>query len=147
MKGERNKNNDTLLLLLSCFSCVWLCATPWTAAHQAPLSLGFSRQGYWNGLPFPSPMHACMLSCFSRVQLDVTLWTAAHQAPLSTGFSRQEYWSGTHPTLKKVGEGEDRKLKVDGRKWKTRISETETKKQKRKWKPFLWKDLTKQRWE
>ena len=31
--------------------------TPWTAAHQAPPSLGFSRQEHWNGLPFPSPMH------------------------------------------------------------------------------------------
>ena len=30
-------------------------ATPWTVAHQAPLSMGFSRQQYWNGLPFPSP--------------------------------------------------------------------------------------------
>ena len=29
--------------------------TPWTAAHQAPLSMGFSRQEYWSGLPFPSP--------------------------------------------------------------------------------------------
>ena len=46
-----------LLLLLSCFSRVWLCATPQTAAHQAPPSLGFSRQGHWSGLPFPSPMH------------------------------------------------------------------------------------------
>ena len=43
-----------LLLLLSCFSCVQLCATLWTAAHQAPLSTGFSRQEYWCGLPFPS---------------------------------------------------------------------------------------------
>jgi len=30
-------------------------ATPWTAAHQAPLSMRFFRQGYWSGLPFPSP--------------------------------------------------------------------------------------------
>ena len=30
-------------------------ATPWTVAYQAPLSMGFSRQEYWNGLPFPSP--------------------------------------------------------------------------------------------
>ena len=30
-------------------------ATPWTVAHQAPLSMGFPRQGYWSGLPFPSP--------------------------------------------------------------------------------------------
>ena len=62
------------------------------AAHQAPLSLGFSRQEYQSGLPFPSPMHACMLSRFSHVRLCATLWTAAHEAPLSTGFSKQEYW-------------------------------------------------------
>ena len=36
-------------------SRVWLFATPWTVAHQAPLSMGFSRQEYWSGLPFPSP--------------------------------------------------------------------------------------------
>ena len=36
-------------------SRVWLFATPWTIGHQAPLSLGFSRQEYWKGLPFPSP--------------------------------------------------------------------------------------------
>ena len=46
-----------LLLLLSRFSCVQFCATPEMAAHQAPLSLGFSRQEHWSGLPFPSPMH------------------------------------------------------------------------------------------
>ena len=38
-------------------SRVRLFATPWTAAHQAPPSLGFSRQEHWSGLPFPSPMH------------------------------------------------------------------------------------------
>ena len=46
-----------LLLLLSCFSCVRLYVTPEMAAHQAPPSLGFSRQERWSGLPFPSPMH------------------------------------------------------------------------------------------
>ena len=46
-----------LLLLLSRFSHVRLCATPQTAAHQAPLSMGFSRQEHWSGLPFPPPMH------------------------------------------------------------------------------------------
>ena len=45
------------LLLLSRLSRVRLCATPQTAAHQAPPSLGFSRQEHWSGLPFPSPMH------------------------------------------------------------------------------------------
>ena len=37
------------------FSRVWLFATPWTAAYQAPLSMGFSRQEYWSGSPVPSP--------------------------------------------------------------------------------------------
>ena len=46
-----------LLLLLSCFSHVRLCATPRTAAYQASPSLGFSRQEHWSGLPFPSPRH------------------------------------------------------------------------------------------
>ena len=46
-----------MLLLLSHFSCVRLCATPQTAAHQAPPSLGFSRQEHWSGSPFPSPMY------------------------------------------------------------------------------------------
>ena len=36
-------------------SRVCLFATPWTVAYQAPLSLGFSRQEYWSGVPFPSP--------------------------------------------------------------------------------------------
>ena len=51
-----------LLLLLSHFSRVRLCATPETAAHQAPLSRGFSRQKYWSGVPLPSP------SCPARMQ-------------------------------------------------------------------------------
>ena len=48
---------ELLLLLLSLFSRVQLCATPQMAAYQAPPSLGFSRQDHWSGLPFPSPMH------------------------------------------------------------------------------------------
>ena len=44
------------LLLLSRFSHVRLCGTPWTAAHQPPLSTGFSREEDWSGLPFPSPI-------------------------------------------------------------------------------------------
>ena len=43
--------------MLSHFSRVWLCVTPWTAAHQAAPSLVFSRQEHWSGLPFPSPMN------------------------------------------------------------------------------------------
>ena len=44
------------MLLLSHFSRVRLLATPWTAAYQAPLSMGFSRQEYWSRLPLPSPL-------------------------------------------------------------------------------------------
>ena len=78
------------------------------AAHQAPPSLGFSRQEHWSGVPFPSPMHESekwKWSC-SVVWLLATPWTAAHQAPPSMGFSRQEYCSGVplpspslHPSL------------------------------------------------
>ena len=49
--------SELLLLLLSHFSRVRLCVTPETAAHQAPPSLGFSRQEHWSALPLPSPMH------------------------------------------------------------------------------------------
>ena len=90
---------NVLLLLLSCFSRVRLCATPETAAHQAPPSLGFSRQEHWSGLPFPSPMNESekwkvKVKSLSRVGLLATPWTAAYQTPPSMGFSRQEYWSG-----------------------------------------------------
>ena len=83
-----------LLLLLSHFSRVRLCVTPQTAAHQAPLPLGFSRQEHWSGLPCPSPMHESEKWKWSHVRLLATPWIAAHQAPPSMGFSTQEYWNG-----------------------------------------------------
>ena len=46
---------DLPVCVLSHFSHDWLFATPWTIGRQAPLSIGFSRQEYWSGLPFPSP--------------------------------------------------------------------------------------------
>ena len=48
---------EHMLLLLSRVSRVQLYVTPQMAAHQAPPSLGFSRQEHWSGLPFPSPVH------------------------------------------------------------------------------------------
>ena len=46
-----------ILLINTCvFSHIWLFVTPWTVAHQAPLSMGFPRQEYWSGLPFPPPV-------------------------------------------------------------------------------------------
>ena len=47
--------DECLVRVLSCFSCVQPFVTLWTVAHQAPLSVGFSRQEYWSGLPFPPP--------------------------------------------------------------------------------------------
>ena len=44
-----------MLLKVKSLSCVQLFATPWTVPYHAPLSMGFSSQEYWSGLPFPSP--------------------------------------------------------------------------------------------
>jgi len=65
------------------FSRVRLSATPWTAAYQAPPSMGFSRQEYWSGAPLPSPVLSLI-----HVQLFLTPRSAAHQASLSFTISR-----------------------------------------------------------
>ena len=98
-------------------SCVRLFSTPWTAAHQTPPSMGFSRQEYWSGVPSPSPCISykklitqstqpmktsdysqlslsSVMKSISRVWLFLTPWTVACQAPSSMEFSRQGYWSG-----------------------------------------------------
>ena len=110
--------------MLSHFSHVWLFLTPWTVICQAPLSMVFSRQEYWSGLPssrgssypgieprsllcpalagrffttnatWKAQSYYVCVKLLCRVQLFATLWTVTQQAPLSTGFSRQEYWSG-----------------------------------------------------
>ena len=92
-------------------SRVQLFATTWTVAYQAPPSMGFSRQEYWSGLPFPSPgdlpdpgieprspaFQADALTSEPLSHLCPTLcnpMAIARQTPPSMGFSRQEYWSG-----------------------------------------------------
>ena len=50
-KHITSQNSVVCAHMLSHFSCVQLCATPWTLAHQAPLAMGFSRQVNWSGLP------------------------------------------------------------------------------------------------
>ena len=90
-------------------SRVQILATPWTAAYQAPPSMGFSRQEYWSGVPLPSPMFATgwcnlflpkyirryiymhyemsflwdwvIVQSLSHIQLFVTPWPAAHRLP------------------------------------------------------------------
>ena len=71
-------------------SRVQLFVAPQSIAHQAPLSMGFSRQEYWSGLPCPSPgdlpdpgIKPSAVQSLSHVQLFASPWTAAHQASLS----------------------------------------------------------------
>ena len=98
-------------------SRVQLFATPWTAAHQAPLSMGFSRQEYWSGLPFPSPgdlldpgIEPMSPALQAHTGRHFNLWAtrkpkfggkvklflpiAHHKIPLSIESSWQEYHSG-----------------------------------------------------
>ena len=49
-------------------SRVWLLATPWTSAYQAPLSMGFSRQEYWSGVPLPSLLMVLEIAFFWNSQ-------------------------------------------------------------------------------
>ena len=89
------KITSLLFLLLSRFSRVQLYATPQTAAHQAPPSLGFSRLENPTGVGCHFPLQCMKVKSESEVaQLCPTPWTAAYQAPPSMGFSKQDYWSG-----------------------------------------------------
>ena len=65
-----------LLLLLSCFSRIRLCATPQTAAHQAPQSLGFSRQEHWSGVPslLVSFKKLLIVENFKYILIEQTTW-------------------------------------------------------------------------
>ena len=57
LRGLTNSCEKKRKVKMKSLSHVRLFATPWTVAYQAPPSIGFSRQEYWSGLPFPSPMH------------------------------------------------------------------------------------------
>ena len=80
-------------------SCPTLCNSIEGSPPGSSLSLRFSRQGHWRGLPFPSPMHESekwkvKVKSISCVRLLATPWTVAYQAPPSKGFPRHEYWIG-----------------------------------------------------
>ena len=96
VKSSESITRLLLLLLLSCFSCVWLCATPWRQPIRLHRPWDFPGKNTGVGCHF-------LLQCMKvksksevaqSLQLLATPWTAACQAPLSMGFSRQEYWSG-----------------------------------------------------
>ena len=65
-------------------SRVRLLGTPWTAAYQVPLSMGFSRQEYWSGVPLPSPLHVTSGYIFSNTDVS---------AESSIGSTALENWS------------------------------------------------------
>ena len=84
---------DWRILSMTLLVCEWSSsvvsdsATPWTVAYQAPPSMGFSKQGYWSGLPFPSPgifptqglnpgLPHCrqMLYCQSHREMSAIVW-------------------------------------------------------------------------
>ena len=83
-----------MLLLLSCFSHVRLCATSETVAHQAPPSLGSSRQQYWSGLPFPSPMHASENEVAQLCPTPSDPMDCSPPGSSVCGICQAEYWSG-----------------------------------------------------
>ena len=72
------------LLLLSHFSRVQLCVTPWTTAYQAPPSMGFSRQEYWSGVPLPSPEeeYSSLINCSWGGRSDLR-WEVAEGSPIA----------------------------------------------------------------
>ena len=60
-------------LKVKSFSCVWLLAAPWTAAYQAPPSMGFSRQEYWSRVPLPSPWYETKMDKGKKILSNITL--------------------------------------------------------------------------
>ena len=92
-----------LLLLLSRFSCVWLCATPINRSPPGSPVLGIlqARTLEWVAISFSNAWRwKVKVKSFSHARLLVTPWTAAHH-----GFSRQEYWSGVPGVTGKFGLG------------------------------------------
>ena len=88
---DRTPPSPRLCYVLSRFSHVPLFVTYWTVAHQAPVSMGFSRQEYWGGLPFPSQeiflpqgLNLCLMSpaFSSRFFNNSTTWEAPQIASL-----------------------------------------------------------------
>ena len=81
-------------------SCVQLLATPWTAAHQAPPSMGFSRQEYWSGVPLPSPikLKRCLQLICSDVTAEYTLQKLPylHKETCAPLCEKNEKWKTTY---------------------------------------------------
>ena len=72
-------------MIVKTFHCIYLCesksqscltlVTPWTIAHQAPLSMEFSRQEYWSGLPFPTPVFIYIHLVINTSKINTSIFT------------------------------------------------------------------------
>ena len=91
-----------LLLLLSHFSRVRLCATPQTGAHQAPPSLGFSRQEYWSGVPLPSPL-VLLDASFIYQRVLIVRYFKLHLTEEEMGVQKGKELAQDHTTNKRQG--------------------------------------------
>ena len=78
-----NKSVECLKVKVKSLSCIRLLATPWTAAYQAPPSMGFSRQEYWSGVPSPSPV---LVLPSSLRQWALWGWTNQGRRRITTGW-------------------------------------------------------------
>ena len=96
LKKPVRYHHRAMLLLLSRFSRVWLCTTLETAAHQAPLSLGFSRQEYWSGLPSPSP--PLSYASGQNLQMLATMWSFRNSYPLLVEMQNTDTLEGSYKT-------------------------------------------------
>ena len=75
-------------------SCVRLVATPWTAAYQAPPSMGFSRQEYWSAVPLPSPIELLRCLIFF-IKFYAIISSHIFSFPLSLSFLPANVYIGT----------------------------------------------------
>ena len=93
----------TMRVKMKLLSCVWLFVTSWTVAYQAPPSMGFSRQEYWSGLPFPSPGNLPQTRDWTRVSHIVgrhfTVWATREVPNYTIEGSKREAMNVYHRIL------------------------------------------------
>ena len=98
-------------------SRVWLFATPWTAAHQAPPSMGFSRQEYWSGVPLPSPKERSVNSSgLISFRFDGESGRNSGTVCLNNGWESLENKNAFHrrPESRAAAERADRRAHLEG---------------------------------
>ena len=97
-------------------SHVWLLATPWTAAYQAPPSMGFSRQEYWSRLPLPSPVYGlrCLEKCLENHCKYMCIWASLVAQLVKNPPAMLETWVWSPGLRRYSGEGKGYLLQYSG---------------------------------